>query len=143
MQQYDHSPLVFCSCHHTQILTACQHCGTDMFGKLIKLRHGAKNVCSQHANDIINTAINLQITKYMRRLMKLCFLLIASYYIVMMFGCVYCTRELKLDFEFQFFNIANTIAFPRKHVRWNHVLSFNFGIFAIISLALRQKNDDY
>jgi hypothetical protein len=33
-----------------------------MFGKLIKLRHGAKNVCSQHANDIINTAINLQIT---------------------------------------------------------------------------------
>lgn len=71
--------------------------------------------------------------------MKLCFLLIASYYIVMMFGCVYCTRELKLDFEFQFFNIANTIAFPRKHVRWNHVLSFNFGFFAIISLALRQK----
>ena len=42
--------------------TACQHCGTDMFGKLIKLRHGAKNVCSQHANDSINTAINLQIT---------------------------------------------------------------------------------
>lgn len=54
-----------------------------MFGKLIKLRHFVRKKCLvfQHANDVINTAINLQITKYHATVDEtLFFLLIASYY---------------------------------------------------------------
>ena len=93
----------------------------------------------QHANDIINTRINTQANAcdtwpkgfFIGRIML-------SYRISWLICCI-C--NLDLDYEFQVPNMYHyitkkTITLPKKHVRWNHVVSFNFGGIAIVSSVL-------